>query len=262
MLTTGDKNHGLFVLLPYLCCMKTFLAILSVFVLFCASCKSNASAGGRQDIDPARFSAVIDSLPDEQLVDVRTPEEFNGGHIKGAVNIDWNGSDFAGMTASLDKSKPVMVYCLSGGRSAQAADWFQKNGFKTVYQMQGGIRGWSAAGLPIEQGEAAPTANPTEITTAKYAALITSQDVVLCDFGAVWCGPCKMLAPRLEELKNDMPNAFLLVKLDADRDRHLADSMNVTALPTLFLYKKGKLVWRNEGLVDKSVVREAIEKKE
>lgn len=244
--------------------MKTLLSLFTVCALLCVSCKSNSPSGGvgRQDIEAARFSALIDSLGDEQLVDVRTPGEYNEGHLKGSTNIDWNGSDFAGQASNLDKNRPVMVYCLSGGRSSAAADWFMQNGFKTVYQMKNGIRAWMMAGFPTEAGTTAPAGeNPSEITTAKYASLISSQDVVLCDFGAVWCGPCKMLAPRLEELKNDMPDQFLLVKLDADRDRTLADSMNITALPTLLLYKKGKLVWRNEGLVDKSVVRDAIENK-
>lgn len=235
---------------------KLLLPILFATALL-VSCKEE---GKREDLVPNRFSAVMDSLSDEQLVDVRTPEEFSGGHLNGATNIDWRGDNAQTELQKLDKSHPVMVYCLSGGRSSEAADFLKSKGYK-VYQLQGGIRMWETAGMPVTKAANEGQAKEGEVTTAAFVSLVNSQEVVLADFGATWCGPCQKLAPRLEALKEEMPGKFLLVKVDADRDAHLADSMNVTALPTLFLYKKGQLVWRNEGLVEKEVVKDAIEKK-
>ena len=68
------------------------------------------------------FESAINSIQNEQLIDVRTPEEFAKGYIDGALNVDINGPDFKKHVATLDRSKPVMVYCLSGGRSSRAAE--------------------------------------------------------------------------------------------------------------------------------------------
>lgn len=231
-----------------------FLFGLAGFILLSCSSQSSGTGGGGV-IGAAKFQAVIDSLPNEQLIDVRTAGEFGGGHIKGATNIDWNGNDFGTMAGMLDKSKPVMVYCHSGRRSAEAADWLRSNGFTTVYELQNGITGWMTSAMPLEQGFVSAAQPTSEVSTAVFAKKVNEGKVLLVDFGATWCGPCKILAPRLDELEKEMSGQFELLKLDADRDAALADSMNITALPTLFLYKGGKLLWRNEGLVPKDLVK-------
>lgn len=86
-----------------------------------------------------------------QLVDVRTPEEYADGHLKGAVNININSGDFEQQLGKLNKDVPVFVYCRSGGRSARAASKMESMGFKKVYDMDGGITAWGAAGKPVEQ---------------------------------------------------------------------------------------------------------------
>jgi rhodanese-related sulfurtransferase len=88
--------------------------------------------------------------PTSQIVDVRTAEEFAGGHIANAVNMDVTSDDFDSKIQSLDTEKPVMVYCKSGGRSAKAASILKEKGFKNVYDLDGGILGWEDAKKPIE----------------------------------------------------------------------------------------------------------------
>jgi phage shock protein E len=83
-----------------------------------------------------------------QVIDVRTPEEFAAGHIEGAKNIDFNGPDFATKLAALDKSKPVVVHCRAGGRSAKSLPAFQKAGFSKILHMKDGFSAWEAAKLP------------------------------------------------------------------------------------------------------------------
>jgi rhodanese-related sulfurtransferase len=78
-----------------------------------------------------------------QLLDVRTPSEFNGGHIKGAENIDFTGSDFREKVAKLDREKPVLIYCHSGNRSGKASMILKELGFKEVYDLQGGFSNWN-----------------------------------------------------------------------------------------------------------------------
>ncbi|MCB9053053.1 MAG: rhodanese-like domain-containing protein [Lewinellaceae bacterium] len=78
-----------------------------------------------------------------QLIDVRTPEEYNEGHIEGAVNIDFYADDFEQqLQQKLDKGKPVLLYCRSGSRSAQSAEQMKALGFKEMYDLKGGFMAW------------------------------------------------------------------------------------------------------------------------
>ena len=91
-------------------------------------------------VDAGKFAEAI-SDPKVQIVDARTPQEFIEGHIPGAVNIDINSKDFIRQAASLDKTRPVAVYCRSGRRSKVAAEKLTDNGF-SVTELDGGIISW------------------------------------------------------------------------------------------------------------------------
>ncbi|MBK7038550.1 MAG: rhodanese-like domain-containing protein [Bacteroidetes bacterium] len=103
----------------------------------------------KTDLSTSEFEAKIKSEPTAPLIDVRTPEEYSQGHLQNAVNIDWNGNSFATQISTLDKSKPVYVYCLSGKRSGAAADKMRSDGFTEVYELAGGIKQWQADNLPV-----------------------------------------------------------------------------------------------------------------
>jgi rhodanese-related sulfurtransferase len=75
-----------------------------------------------------------------QLVDVRTPQEFNQGHYPNAKNIDYLNNSFRAEIQKLDKSKPVAIYCKSGNRSSQAMEVMKQLGFKEIYELRGGYR--------------------------------------------------------------------------------------------------------------------------
>ncbi len=83
-------------------------------------------------------------LTDEgvQIIDVRTPNEYAQGNIKGSINIDYFGNDFQAKLNKLDKTKPVLVYCAVGGRSGKAAKQMKKMGFMVVYDLRGGYNNW------------------------------------------------------------------------------------------------------------------------
>ena len=82
------------------------------------------------------------------VLDVRTPDEFNEGHIKGAKNIDFSAPDFATKLAEVDKSKPVLVHCQAGGRSTKSLPALEKLGIE-IYHLDGGIDAWVQAGKPV-----------------------------------------------------------------------------------------------------------------
>lgn len=127
--------------------MKAHLLKGLFILLFFSSCLRDQE--GISVVDSNKFEQQMKESS-SQIVDVRTPEEFEEGHITNAVNMNVTGDDFEKQIESLDKEKPVMVYCKSGGRSARAASILKDKGFKNVYDLDGGIIGWSKANKPIE----------------------------------------------------------------------------------------------------------------
>ena len=88
---------------------------------------------------------------DVVVLDVRTPKEFDAGHVPGAVNIDWHARDFAERVAKLDKSKPYLIHCQAGVRSAAAAKAMSKLDFLHLYDYSGGWGDYSKSGNPVEK---------------------------------------------------------------------------------------------------------------
>ena len=119
-------------------------AIASVGLL--AGCSTSNEA--TKKVDPVEFSEVI-AEPGVIILDVRTPEEFNAGHIENAININVADSNFSSEVSKLDKNATIAVYCRSANRSAVATNEMADLGFTDMYDMQGGIVDWEAAGGPV-----------------------------------------------------------------------------------------------------------------
>lgn len=90
--------------------------------------------------------------------------------------------------------------------------------------------------------------------------MLDSEKPMLVDFTATWCGPCKMMAPVLEEVKNKMGDKARIVKVDIDRNSAFANSMGVQGVPTFVLFKKGKEEWRHVGMISGAQLKEVLEK--
>ena len=114
------------------------------------SCAENALEA-QNKLAPDAFEAEIKLNTTVQLIDVRTPEEFQEGHLAGAQNMNVQSSDFAQKINQLDKKQPVLVYCAVGGRSAKAAKQVSEMGFPKVYDLKGGITAWKSAGKALEK---------------------------------------------------------------------------------------------------------------
>lgn len=112
---------------------------------------ATASDDGPINVDGAKAAEVLASDPSIVVLDVRSPEEFAEGHIKGAVNIDFGGDDFEARIAELDPAKPYLVHCASGRRSGLAMPVFEKLEFDRLYHLSTGFSGWVADGQPVEK---------------------------------------------------------------------------------------------------------------
>jgi len=119
--------------------------ILSTTLL---NCKETVAQDQTNLISPTEMLKSIDS-GSVQIIDVRTPEEFNEGHIKNAKNIDFLSPSFTKEISGLDKEKPVYIYCRSGNRSGKSVKDFLNAGFTEVYDLEVGIVGWKSQGLPV-----------------------------------------------------------------------------------------------------------------
>ncbi len=108
---------------------------------------NNAGNAEIQMVSPVQVYEAVYGEDSLQLLDVRTEEEYQVSHLKNAQNICVTSDNFREKVASLDKQKPVYVYCKKGGRSAQAARILKEMGFTKVYDLQGGLTSWEDKGL-------------------------------------------------------------------------------------------------------------------
>ena len=222
-----------------------------ILVLFCAV---SVNAQVAANLDAASFSAKMKQKSGAQIVDVRTAREFAQGHIQQAINMDVSASNFQQLLGKLDKNKAVFIYCLSGSRSSYAMDVMSSMGFKEIYNLAGGMMRWRAANLPETTDNSAAKPISTGMTMAQYQTLLNSNKLVLVDFYADWCAPCKKMKPYLDEISKEMKDKVIVVRIDADANKALAKELKVDALPVLVLYKGKKAVWTYKGYISKEEV--------
>ncbi len=220
--------------------------LLTVLGMACGHAQSTDTK-----LSAKEFAGKIRKTPGAQVVDVRTPSEFKAGHIKDASNVDISSGEFKTMAAALDKSKPIFVYCLSGGRSASAAKYLRSEGYTVVYEMPGGMMEWRNNDLP----EVKLTITSEGMSVAEYEAMLRSNKIILVDFYAEWCAPCKKMKPFMEKISQDMADRVTVIRIDADQNSRLCKALGVSALPVLKIYQEGKETWHHTGFIDEPTLR-------
>jgi phage shock protein E len=110
-----------------------------------------STTGVIKNLSAERFRNVMDSLQDEVLIDLRTPDELKNGKIAGAKEIDYFGADYEKDIQSLDKNKVYLLYCAGGGRSSETAELMEKLGFNNIYNLESGFKDWTKKKMPVKK---------------------------------------------------------------------------------------------------------------
>ena len=129
--------------------VKVFPVLMLMVFGACNGSSQNVSDTAVEHVSEEEFKAKMEASEDAQVLDIRTPAEWEAGIIPGAYTIDWYSSNFKQEVEALDKEKPLLVYCRSGGRSSDAVSVLEELGFTEIYNLQGGMNAWSSAGNEV-----------------------------------------------------------------------------------------------------------------
>lgn len=132
--------------------MTTLISLLMTTALLLVACGgATATDATLETLDVDEIHEFLTAPPaDLRVLDIRTPDEFAGGHLANAINIDYYADDFETRLAELDLDVPYVMYCNSGNRSSNALPIMDSLGFSEVYELGGGIQAWNGANLPVE----------------------------------------------------------------------------------------------------------------
>lgn len=211
---------------------------------------------GVQLVSVQAFSEALKTTPNATIIDVRTPEEFQSGHLPDAVNFNVLAPEFQAQVSKLDKTQPVFVYCKVGGRSADAVAKMKGMGFTTIYDMKGGYMAWSSAGMETTKAE---RIQEEKFTQADFEKLISAHTPVLIDYYAPWCGPCKKMEPILNKLSAEYAGKVQIVRINVDEAAGVVKSQKIDNIPVVSTFKHGAELKRVNGFQDEAAMRSLIE---
>ncbi len=232
--------------------MKQIILSLILLVSLVAQMKAQMV----QNVDAIKFKQLI-ATEDAILLDVRTPGEYSRGHIKGSTSINIADPEFVTKVGLLQKDKTMLIYCLTGSRSSVSASYMSRMGFKKIYNLQQGIMDWNREGYAIEQSSQAVASTGTTYTEQSFTRLLKENKLVLVDFHAVWCAPCKAMNPVIDKVSTDFKGKAKVEKVDIEINKAIATSYQVQSVPGFVLFKDGKKIWSHNGTIsynDLSVV--------
>ncbi len=209
-----------------------------------------------QNLPVESFEKKLQETSNAFLLDVRTAGEFGGGHLPKATNIDFRSPDFVNKIKDLPKDKPVFVYCLSGGRSAQAAEIMRKEGFQ-VTELQGGYLKWTTKLKPLEGVPNVKHDDAWDLSA--FGKLIQGENAVVVDFYAKWCAPCLKMMPTVDKLSNDYKGKVTVLKVEADGNQAVLQKYEIDEIPSFLVFQKGKLLQKTSGFREEAQLKELFD---
>jgi thioredoxin len=225
--------------------MKTKIVVI---IAFLSALLLETRAQTVQDVDAVKFKELT-TQKDMLILDVRTEGEYTRGHIKGSTLIDLSSPIAADRLNLLQKNKTVLIYCLSGSRSTVVAQYMQKQGFSKIYNLTYGLMDWNRQGFPLEQSNQVMASSGTSYTEQTFNKLLTDNKLVLVDFHAVWCAPCKAMNPVIDKISTDFKGKARVEKVDVELNKAITAAWQVQSVPGFVLFKSGKKVWSHTGTI-------------
>ena len=202
-----------------------------------------------EDVNAEKFYQLIEK-GDGIIIDVRTSQEFNSGHIIDATNIDFYSDDFTDKLKIVRKDVPIYVYCRSGGRSSSAANKMEKLGFTKVYNLLGGIGSWQSEGYKTIKSKEGKISKQPKFTETQLNKILSNNKTVLIDFSTQWCVPCKKMKPIIEEIQRENTTVKVLF-IDADANKELVKKYQIKGVPVFIVFKNGEESFRKAGICNK-----------
>jgi thioredoxin 1 len=243
---------------------STVLVILSLVAFNCSNGQNQQTQksgetpqGVVEKVNAERFKQLVES-GEGILLDVRTPEEVNQGYINGASTINFYDEDFESKVNMIQKDKPVYVYCKAGGRSSQAAELMKKNGFKKVYNLEGGITAWNGKGYSTVKPDGVKDENIKQLTGAEFKQMLNTPLPVLVDFHTKWCAPCRKMAPVVDKIAADFKDKAKVIRIDVDNSKEVAKQYQIQGVPVFILFKNGIQKWKQSGVITEEALTKII----
>ena len=222
-------------------------ALLFLIIIFFISC-SNKNTLVYEKTDILSLDKILNDT-DIIILDVRTSEEINAGYIPNSTFIDYYDKNFENKINLIDSSKKIYTLCKSGGRSVKAAEILSKNGFRNVYNLEGGFMRWKANKMSYDINLVNnDSSNTDQISEISLDSLIKNNTNTLIYISTKWCSPCKKMEPIIDKLV-DNNSSLKVIKIDLDANTYAQERFDVKSLPALVLYENNSVVWHKNGII-------------
>lgn len=233
-------------------------AIAILLIVFSFSAHAQETPSFIKNVNATTFKDLVDAGKGI-ILDVRTPEEIAQGYINNSSSINFYDENFVEKINLIPKNKEIYVYCKAGGRSSQAAEILKQNGFKSIYNLEGGFTQWENNNFPIVKSKLEKDNKIQQISLKDFNNLLTTNKLILIDFHTVWCAPCRKMAPVVDKIETDYKDKAVVMRIDVDKSKEVGKAYNVVGVPVFVLYKDGKEVWKHNGIISEEEIKKQIE---
>jgi rhodanese-related sulfurtransferase len=215
--------------------------------------------GTINNVSVKQFQELI-SKKDGIILDVRTKNETDRGHLKDASFVDFYSPDFESKINLMQKNSPIYIYCQSGARSYKAAQIMARNGFKFIYNLSGGFRMWQNEGMEVTTSVSSEEDLSPELSLEDFQKMLETDKAILVEFQTKWCAPCRQMSPVISSIQKDFLNKAIIIQIDADKNRTLAKHFKLNGVPEFIVFKNKKETWRHSGIIEDQALREELMK--
>ena len=237
------------------------LTIFFITVFFLTSCNHSQSQQSEtfiKNVDSNTFKELVDAGKGI-ILDVRTPEEVADGYINNASTINLYDEDFKDKINLIPKDKEIYVYCKAGGRSSEAAELLQSNGFNRIYNLEGGIIKWEENEFSIVKPNISKDEKIQEVSLEDFKSLLATDKPVLIGFHTVWCSPCRKMAPIIDLIEVEYKDKAVVIRIDVDKSKDVGKAYNISGVPVFILFKNGEEKWKHNGMISEEELKKQIE---